>query len=236
MVESTELAFLARNAIISTCKLRAPRLRAVVHRQSGIQEDTVTALDIALDRQAERIGGRIRALRRARGFTLVQLAALADLSHPFLSQLERGRARPSMLSLEKIARALGSSQLELIAAAEDEIEYPDQSPTVLVRAGEGTRGHYAEGEARLLVHGNRRFHPMEFIAENLTAGDFFVHDEDEFVHVISGSVEVDLGPLGVSVLAEGDSLYYGGGTPHRWRALDPGGFRLFVVKEKPQQL
>lgn len=198
-------------------------------------EDAVTALDIALDRQAERIGGRIRALRLARGFTLVQLAALAELSHPFLSQLERGRARPSMVSLEKIARALGSSQLELIAAGES-ADNPDQAPTVLVRAGEGTRGHYAEGEARLLVHGDRRFHPMEFTGENFEAGDYFIHEEDEFVHVISGSVEVDLGPLGLSILAEGDSLYYVGGTPHRWRALEPGGYRLFVVKEKPQQL
>ena len=200
--------------------------------QGGI----VTALDSAIDRQAERIGTRIRALRRARGLTLVQLAARAELSHPFLSQLERGRARPSMVSLEKIARALGSSQLELIAAAEDESEIETQPPTVLVRANEGTRGQYGDGEARLLVHGKRRFHPIEFTAFNTDPGDFFVHDEDEFIHVVEGSMEVDLGEHGVSVLRQGDSLYYVGGTPHRWRALDATGYRLFVVKEKPQQL
>jgi transcriptional regulator with XRE-family HTH domain len=208
----------------------------VVHNQSGPQEDTVTALETALDRQAERIGGRIRALRLARGFTLVQLAALAELSHPFLSQLERGRARPSMVSLEKIARALGSSQLELIAAAEDAVSYPDLAPTVLVRADEGTRGQYAEGQARMLVHGDRRFHPMEFTGSNAGYGDYFEHDEDEFVHVIAGTVEVDLGGSGIHVLSPGDSLYYCGGTPHRWRAPEPVGYRLFVVKEKPRQL
>jgi quercetin dioxygenase-like cupin family protein len=141
-----------------------------------------------------------------------------------------------MASLEKIARALGSSQLELIAAAADELEHPDQSETVLVRSGDGTRGHYAQGEARLLVHGTRAFNPMEFRGENLESGEFFAHDEAEFVHVISGTVEIDLGEHGVSILQEGDSLYYGGGTPHRWRGLEPGGYRLFVVKEKPQQL
>lgn len=171
----------------------------------------------------------------------MQLAELCELSHPFLSQLERGRARPSMVSLEKIARALGSSQLELIAAAEDELEERPTTPSVLVRAGEGTRGHYAEGEARMLVHGSRRFHPMEFTAANLEPGDFFVHDEDEFIHVVAGSVIVELGD-GTSVvrqastLREGDSLYYVGGTPHRWTALEPDGYRLFVVKEKPEQL
>ena len=192
------------------------------------EEDTVTALDAAIDRQAIQVGSRIRALRRARGLTLEELGALCDLSHPFLSQLERGRARPSMVSLERIARALGSSQLELLAGGDD--------TSTLVRAAEGTRGHYGEGEARMLVHGTRSFHPMEFRGSNQKPGDFFVHDEDEFIHVVEGSVEVDLGEQGVSVLVEGDSLYYVGGTPHRWRALEPGGYRLFVVKEKPSQL
>ncbi len=139
-----------------------------------------------------------------------------------------------MVSLEKIARALGSSQLELIAAADDIV-----APTTgsdLVRAGEGTVGHYGDGEARMLVHGRRRFHPMEFTATNQVAGDSFVHDEDEFIHVSEGSVEVDLGDQGVFVLHEGDSLYYVGGTPHRWRAITPAGYRLFVVKEKPHKL
>ncbi len=195
----------------------------------------VTTLTVALDRQAERIGKRIRELRRARGLTLVQLAADSELSHPFLSQLERGLARPSMVSLEKIARALGTSQLELIAAAEDASSVQAPAATV-VRAGEGTRGHYAEGEARMLVQGIRRFHPMEFTGDNESFGDYFAHEEDEFLTVIDGAVEVDLGPEGSVVLEPGDSVYYGGGTPHRWRAARAGGFRLFVVKERPRKL
>ena len=66
---------------------------------------------------AERLGRSIRLARRGRGLTLVELAALAGLSHPFISQVERGVARPSMLSLERISRALGTSQLELYMGA-----------------------------------------------------------------------------------------------------------------------
>jgi transcriptional regulator with XRE-family HTH domain len=197
------------------------------------KEDTVTALDLVIDKQAELIGARIRALRRARGLTLVQLAARSDLSHPFLSQLERGRARPSMLSLEKIARALDSSQLELMEAADDESSDVSQAGTVLVRASEGTRGSYGAGEARSLVHGKRRFHPMEVTATNVDPGDYFAHDEDEFISVVAGRVCVDLAEQGVFELTIGDSLYYVGGTAHRWSALDEQGYRLFVVKEKP---
>lgn len=200
------------------------------------KEDAVSAPDTAIDQLAARIGSRIRALRQARGLTLVQLAATADLSHPFLSQLERGRARPSMTSLEKIARALGTSQLELLAAMDDADDEPGQSDVVLVRAGEGSHGHYGEGEARLLVYGRRPFHPMEVRGANLVAGDFFTHDEDEFLHVLDGTVVVELLPEGPYVLKVGDSLYYVGGTPHRWSALDATGYRLFVVKEKPNRL
>jgi transcriptional regulator with XRE-family HTH domain len=193
------------------------------------REDPVTAITNAIDRQALSLGHRIRALRRARGLTLVRLAELSELSHPFLSQLERGHARPSMVSLERIARALGSSQIELIAAL-------DATTTAVVRSDEGTTGHYAEGTARMLVHGTRSFSPMEVTGANTEFGDTFVHDEDEFLHVVTGVIEVDLGGPAPTVLRAGDSLYYGGGTPHRWRAVEPGGYRLFVVKEKPEQL
>ena len=188
---------------------------------------------VATDPQAERIGARIRRLRHARGMTLVQLAESAELSHPFLSQLERGLARPSIASLEKIARALESSPLELLADVEDA---GDPAPVALVRAGSGTAGPYGQGEARMLVTGRRRFHPMELVGRNAEAGDSFVHAEDEFVHVVAGQVEIDLGPRGLHRLAEGDSLYYAGGTPHRFRAVDAGGYRLLVVKEHPARL
>lgn len=202
-------------------------------QQSCLREEhPVTTVEAAIDLQAGRIGGRIRELRLAQGLTLVQLAVIADLSHPFLSQLERGRARPSMGSLERIARALGSSQLELIAAAED--DSPEQEDIVVVRAAEGSRGPYGDGQGRLLVHGKRHFHPMEFVGENEAPGEFYAHDGAEFLYVVSGRVAVDFEGRESSVLNEGDSIYFEGGIRHRWHAVEPGGYRLFIVKEKPE--
>ena len=50
---------------------------------------------------AAELGARVRELRRERGLTLKALGSLAGLSHPFLSQLERGLARPSVGSVER---------------------------------------------------------------------------------------------------------------------------------------
>jgi transcriptional regulator with XRE-family HTH domain len=184
------------------------------------------------DAEACRLGRRIRGLRLARGLTLVGLAEAADLSHPFLSQLERGLARPSLGSLERIARALGTSRLELFAVVEEPaVEGADVAPS-LVRSGEGATGPYAEGGARLLVRGLRQFQPIEFAGSNAEADAFYVHDEDEFVYVLEGRVRVELDGEGEWLLEEGDALYWHSRTPHRWSS--PGGapYRMLVVKDR----
>lgn len=188
---------------------------------------------VALDEQTVRLGARIRSFRLARGLTLVELARLADLSHPFLSQLERGQARPSMVSLERIARALGSSQIELIAAATDDLVPSAESSRVsLVRSIEGPQGPFGGGEARILVRGDVPFVPMEFRGSNVSPGEFYTHEEDEFLHVVSGRVLVDLADEGSFELEPGDSIHYAGGTLHRWCSLAEGDYHLFIVKER----
>jgi transcriptional regulator with XRE-family HTH domain len=187
-----------------------------------------------LDPQSERIGARIRSLRRSRQLTLVQLAAVTDLSHSFLSQIERGHARTSMVSLERIARALGTSQIELMAASVDVEWQPDTPSAMVVRADEGARGPYAGGTARLLVKGPRLFHPLEFEGNNTDPGDFYIHDEDEFIFVISGNIDVDLSDQGRFSLGAGDSIYYRGGTLHRWCSPSATDYRLFLVKQRAE--
>jgi transcriptional regulator with XRE-family HTH domain len=187
-----------------------------------------------VDEQARRIGAHMRALRRAHGLTLKQVAERTGLSHPFLSQLERGHSRPSMVSLERIATALGTSQVELLAAGDPQQRSPDDPRPQVLRSTDGARGPFSQGEARLLVHGARAFEPMEWVGANTDPGDYYVHDEDEFLYVISGTVVLDLGDDGLSELRPGDSAYYRGGTSHRWRSADGGQFRLIVVKQKPR--
>lgn len=187
-----------------------------------------------VDEQARRIGEHIRGLRRDRALTLVQLAELTGLSHPFLSQLERGHSRASMVSLEKIAVALGTSQVELLAAGDPYLRGPDDPRPDVLRADEGARGPFSQGEARLLVHGGEHaFEPLEWTGQNTDPGDFYVHREDEFLYVLAGAVRLDLGDDEPLLLGPGDSAYYRGGTPHRWCSPDGTRFHLIVVKESP---
>src|ERR1700741_2409271 len=61
---------------------------------------------MSINETASCLGARVRELRHERGLTLKALGRSAGLSHPFLSQLERGLARPSVSLVERIATAL----------------------------------------------------------------------------------------------------------------------------------
>ena len=192
----------------------------------------ITALACPEDEEtasARRLGAQIRRLRHARGLTLVRLAEATDLSHPFLSQMERGLAGPSLASLRRIAVALGTSPIELIAAADAPLT---GQPAIEVHTrGDGAiAADFAVGTARMLAHGRRPFQPMEYESENAAPGEFFVHDEDEFVYVLSGEVCVELDG-DVTLLVAAQSAYYRGGVAHRWWSADGEPYRLLIVKE-----
>lgn len=196
---------------------------------------TVSTLDRALaaeektDAAGRRLGSHIRRLRQARGLTLVKLAEATDLSHPFLSQMERGLAQPSLASLRRIAVALSTSPIELLAAAETPAS--DAPPVEVHRRGDGAlSADFAAGSARMLAHGDRPFRPLEYEGENTVPGEYFAHDEDEFVYVLQGSVRVDLDGA-TRVLEATESAYYTGGVRHRWWSQTGEPFRLLIVKQ-----
>jgi len=178
-----------------------------------------------------RLGGAIRTRRRQVGMTLVEVAASAGLSHPFLSQLERGLAQPSMRSLTAIAATLGTTAQALMADSELPAA-PDAAPVSVVRrsADEFTPVDSPGGYVRPLVRGERAMLPVEFNGAPREFDEYYRHDGDEFVYVVHGLIEVDVeGEFHTA--AAGDSIYYAGGLRHRWRSLTDTEVRLIVVQQ-----
>jgi transcriptional regulator with XRE-family HTH domain len=164
----------------------------------------------------------VRTLRRARGLTLKALGRQAGLSHPFLSQLERGLARPSVGSAERIAGALGVPVSGLWARS-------GPASARLVRADEGEQSAHpgAPGGARTLSGEALR-------VRGLSGGEGNWPDEPEtaggevMVYAIRGGVELDVSGQ-VHVLREGDSLFFDGALPHRLRATGDESARAIYV-------
>ncbi|MGF9601354.1 helix-turn-helix transcriptional regulator [Bacillus subtilis] len=67
------------------------------------------------------VGQRIKAIRKERKLTQVQLADKANLSRSYLADIERDRYNPSLSTLESVAGALGV-QVSAIVGEEDVIK------------------------------------------------------------------------------------------------------------------
>ncbi len=61
------------------------------------------------------VGARVRSLRRARGWTVGDLARASGSSERFLADVEHGRGNASLLRLSEIAQSLGVSLVTLVA-------------------------------------------------------------------------------------------------------------------------
>lgn len=59
------------------------------------------------------------SLREARGLTQQQLAAAAKMKQPRIAEIERGDANPTLLTISRIAFALGVTPGRLLAEPED---------------------------------------------------------------------------------------------------------------------
>ncbi len=61
-----------------------------------------------------KLGQRLRSIRKENQLTLKDLSELADLSAPYLSDMERGVVNPSVDTLQKVARAYNTTVKELL--------------------------------------------------------------------------------------------------------------------------
>ena len=66
-----------------------------------------------------KLGEHLRFIRRKRKLTLKDLSQDADLSVPYLSDLERGVVNPSIESLQKVAKAYNMKVQDLFTGVED---------------------------------------------------------------------------------------------------------------------
>ena len=179
----------------------------------------------------QRLGAKIRVLRKERGLTLKVLAQLSGLSHPFLSQVERGLARPSMSSLHQISEALGTNASWLLAGSENTRE------ATVVRAADTAAVPASElgemdGVRRVVAPEASPFQVVEFSGAPNSFREYWVHDGFETIYVISGIVEVDLDGQ-VFRLEPSDSISYDTRQPHRLRAATEEKVKLLMIEASP---
>ena len=66
------------------------------------------------------VGRNFETIRKEKGFTQERIAEISGFTQQYVSDLERGRRNPTIVSLYELATALGVSHMELVRSAEDE--------------------------------------------------------------------------------------------------------------------
>jgi transcriptional regulator with XRE-family HTH domain len=180
---------------------------------------------------AAAIGDRVRQQRKARRWTLDQLAEAADVSRRMLINIEQGASNPSILILLKLSDALGVGLPALI-------EPPKPSSLVKVtRAGNGpVLWQGASGGRAVLVAGTQAPDVVELWDWSLAAGERYASEAHaagtrELLQVLNGTVDVEVAE-DTTRLEAGDAATFPGDVAHAYAngGAEPVRFSLAVFE------
>jgi transcriptional regulator with XRE-family HTH domain len=152
-----------------------------------------------------RIGDAVRAARRDRQLTTRQLAGLAGISQPTLSNIENGRVRAGVATLYQIAEALGVPPARFLADDLGGHDGHDES-------GHGVRLRALPAPAEAQVEAYEVTVPA-----GRSEDQAFQHEGEDVIVVLSGRGELTVGER-TFALAEGDVLWIDATSPHRFTA------------------
>ena len=187
-----------------------------------------TPTDVDAAEVAEALGKALRDRRKKMGLTLTKLAELCGLSQPFLSQLENGKAMPSLMALHKVAQALETT-------AHDLLETRQEMEISLVRAGDDKSYELLEGATvRFLVRGVSHFmEPNEVTAEPGFRTSRTAHGGEEMVYVLEGRLRVILEDTGSEDLEPGDAYTFPATKRHSLQTLGTDTCRFLIISSPP---
>lgn len=201
-------------------------------------QDTVPATE---EGRAQ-LGSQLRAARTKAKISLRELARRVGISASFMSQVELGRAVPSIGTLYTIVSELGLS-LDTLMSGEHSTPAPradgagsDGAATALTghsaftaSAGSALPGVQRAGDHPEINMGGVRWERLteradplvEFLrvtyapgSESCAAGDLMRHPGWEYFHILSGHLNVQVA-FDSDVLGPGDSMNFDSNVPHR---------------------
>ena len=159
------------------------------------------------------IGGKIRQIRTDKNLTIKQLAELVACTPSLISQLERGKADPSISTLKKIASALNANIVDffMMATAGDDIV-----TRVKERVDIQLKRWDTKIQSLIKRLGNKKMQPFyTTIKPGGGSHGMYTHEGEEFGIVLHGELELTINDK-VHVVRENESFYFTSQTPHNW--------------------
>lgn len=160
------------------------------------------------------LGPQLRRMRERKRYNLAEAARRAGVSPGFLSAVERSLANASVATLQRLAMSYGTTVTELFKTAPHDRRLVTQGERRVLEVHNGVR-------MELLSFGAPMLQSMLFRVAPLAGSEgAYSHVGEEFIFMVSGTLEVWLDELECFVLREGDSFWFPSTHAHRW--FNPG--------------
>lgn len=180
-------------------------------------------------------GAILRALRTERGLTLRDLSKLVDMPYSTLSKLETGKMALTYDKMVSLAQGLQTDVSSLLAPLSDENEAP---------AATGRRS-VARDDRLETAPSDRYLH--KYIAQDLLSkkmspiiidvmarsveelGGLLRHAGEEYLYIITGTMELHTDLYAPLSLSTGDSVYFDSGMAHGYIRIGDEPCRVLAV-------
>ncbi len=182
------------------------------------------------------VGRSLRRLRTKRGLTVMELAAVAEISAGMISRVENGQVSPSLGTLQALANAMTVSIMSLFSQSGMSVDVHH------VKAGQGlparrvTTGH-AHDYMLLGKHGGPEgsFDAARITIKRDQSGQLpqYQHEGYVFIYMISGATIYSCGPEDFA-MQEGDTLSFDAKLPHGFKKIKSGTIEFITVSMKPE--
>lgn len=185
-----------------------------------------------MDKNVLSVGSNIRIEREKRRIKLRELAKDINISASFLSQVETGKALPSLATLKKIADELHTSIGTLVGENENSnTDNPILRKEERILIDKMGRGINIELLAAKNINNQMQPYIIGFDT-NGDSGAFSQHSGQEAGYVLKGSIELNYNKKKY-ILNAGDTFYINANISHHLKNIFNGESQLLIAATPP---
>lgn len=194
-------------------------------------EDLTGDIHAGTEPVCDQIGDRIKRMREEKGVSITELSQLTGFEEHMLEGIEKNDVCPQLGTMIKLSKALDGALQRLISEEGQKMyaitRRAERNIVSRSTSQKGTRSAYTYMSLAPEVKG-RHMEALIVQLEKIEDEEPSVHSGEEFIYVLDGKVELDIGEDHF-VLEPGDSSYYLSTTPHLLSAQKDRATILAVV-------
>ena len=164
----------------------------------------------------EAIGDKIKKLREDKGLSIDELSKMTGFDIELLDQIEKKEVQPQLGTIIRLSKALDSAFSRVVSGVGNKLysitRKTEQKAVSRSTSRKDKKQLYMYKSLAPEVHG-RHMEALIVQLEEKRTDEKSVHEGEEFIYVLEGVVELNIGD-DLFDLEPGDSVYYLSTTPH----------------------